>query len=495
MSTLLENLGALGTRVTPCNAKPLAKDADFVLYWMIAHRRTHYNFALDRAVGWARALNKPLLVFEPLRVGYPWASDRLHAFVLAGMRDHQAHFEDRRVLYYPYVEPSAGAGKGLLAELAKRACLIVTDEFPCFFLPRMVAAAARNVPCRMEQVDSNGLLPLRATTRTFLTAHSFRAFLQKVLPEHAAHQPRKDPSADPRLSTRSLLPREIRRRWPPASPALLAVEPRALARLPIDHSVGVAELPGGDGAGRARLRLFVRSKLTDYAGARRLPEQDGSSKLSPYLHFGHVSVHEIFLQVKRAEGFGLDQLSPRRGAREGYWPSSASAAAFLDELVTWREIGFNMCHTRSDYHAYASLPGWAKATLANHADDPRPHRYSLAALEAGRTHDPIWNAAQMQMVREGWFHNQLRMLWGKKILEWSASPKAALKAMVHLMGKYSLDGRNPNSWTGFFWVLGRYDRPWGPERPIFGKVRYMTSQSMARKVPLENYVARYTESP
>ena len=488
-ATLADDTG----RVTPCNAEPVATSADYVLYWMIAHRRTHYNFALDRAVSWARTLNKPLLVFEPLRVAYPWASDRLHAFVLAGMRDHQAHFADRRVLYYPYVEPKPGAGKGLLAELARRACLIVTDEFPCFFLPRMVAAAAERVPCHMEQVDANGLLPLRATSRTFLTAHSFRAFLQKTLPEHAVRRPRKDASADSQLLARRGLPRELQRRWPAASRALLAAEPRALAQLPIDHAVGVAELAGGDRAGRARLRRFVRDKLDVYGRARALPEQDGTSKLSPYLHFGHVSVHEVFAHIERGEDFRVQELSPRRGAREGYWPSSASAASFLDELVTWREIGFNMCHTRSDYGDYASLPEWAKTTLAQHARDPRPHRYTLAELEHGRTHDDVWNAAQLQMVREGWFHNQLRMLWGKKILEWSASPKDALATMVHLMGKYALDGRNPNSWTGFFWVLGRYDRPWGPERAIFGKVRYMSSQNLGRKVPLKAYVARYAK--
>jgi deoxyribodipyrimidine photo-lyase len=484
----------LGGRVTPCNEAPLASDADFVLYWMIAHRRTHYNFALDRAVSWARALNKPLVVFEPLRVGYPWANDRLHAFVIAGMHDHQAHFAERDLLYYPYVEPAPGAGKGLLQALAARACLIVTDEFPCFFLPRMVAAAARLVPCRMEQVDSNGLLPLRATTRTFLTAHSFRAFLQKTLPEHAARQPLKDASAGARLPVLRHLPLEIRRRGPAASRELLSGDPRALARLPIDHTVTVAELAGGDRAGRARLRRFVQHKLEAYGRARPQPELDGTSKLSPYLHFGHVSVHEIFSAVQRAEDFRVQELSPRRGARDGYWPSSVSAASFLDELITWRELGFNMCHTRADYDAYGSLPEWAKTTLANHARDPRPHRYTLRELEQGRTHDPIWNAAQLQMVQEGWFHNQLRMLWGKKILEWSASPQAALKAMVHLMGKYSLDGRNPNAWTGFFWVLGRYDRPWGPERAIFGKVRYMSSERLARKVRLENYIARYAKA-
>ncbi len=115
----------------------------------------------------------------------------------------------------------------------------------------------------------------------------------------------------------------------------------------------------------------------------------------------------------------------------------------------------------------------------------------MQELEEARTHDPLWNAAQTQLVREGWFHNYLRMLWGKKILEWSARPEDALESMIHLMSKYSIDGRNPNSYAGYFWTLGRYDRPWGPERPIFGSVRYMSSENTARKLSVKRYVARY----
>jgi deoxyribodipyrimidine photo-lyase len=171
---------------------------------------------------------------------------------------------------------------------------------------------------------------------------------------------------------------------------------------------------------------------------------------------------------------------------------SPAAEAYLDELVTWRELGFNFCSKRPhDYDHYESLQPWARTTLEAHLHDRRAHVYSLEDLEAARTHDELWNAAQRQLVREGWFHNAMRMLWGKKILEWSAHPRAALASMVELMNKYSLDGRNPNSYTGFFWTLGRYDRPWGPERPIFGTVRYMSSQSMARKRSVKGYLARY----
>jgi deoxyribodipyrimidine photo-lyase len=183
--------------------------------------------------------------------------------------------------------------------------------------------------------------------------------------------------------------------------------------------------------------------------------------------------------------------SEARGKRSGWWGLSESAEGFLDQLVTWRELGFNMCWQRDDYEDYESLPDWALKTLGEHSGDPRPHLYTVKELESAETHDPLWNAAQVQLVREGRIHNYLRMLWGKKILEWSESPLMALEAMIELNNKFAVDGRDPNSTSGIFWILGRYDRAWGPERPIFGKVRYMSSENTARKLRVEEYVRRY----
>jgi deoxyribodipyrimidine photo-lyase len=143
--------------------------------------------------------------------------------------------------------------------------------------------------------------------------------------------------------------------------------------------------------------------------------------------------------------------------------------------------------------AYDSLPEWARRTLAEHEDDPREHLYELAAFRDAATHDPLWNAAQRQLRLEGRIHNYLRMLWGKKILEWSRTPQEALATMLDLNDRYALDGRDPNSLSGIFWCLGRYDRAWGPERPIFGKIRYMSSRNTARKVDVRGYLATYPE--
>lgn len=430
---------------------------------MTMYRRAGWNFALQHAVEWAERLRKPLVVLEALSCSYPWASDRLHRFILEGMADNARAFAGRNVFYYPYVEPRRDAGKGLLEALAARACMVVADDYPCFFLPRLLAAAAERVPCLLEAVDSNGLLPLRAAPKTFVRAFDFRRFLHKALPQHLKDVPAPDPLRNAKLPRPPALPRNVTRRWPPGTRC-------DLAALPIDHGVAPAPVRGGTLAGRERLARFAARALSRYSEDSRQPELDATSRLSPYLHFGHLSAHEVHARVAKRKG----------------------AAPFLDQLVTWRELGFNYCAKRpAEYDRYESLPHWARSTLAEHAADPRPHRYTLEELEAGRTHDRLWNAAQGQLVREGWFHNSVRMLWGKKILEWSRTPQEALQAMVHLMNRHSLDGRDPNSYSGIFWVLGRYDRAWGPERPVFGKVRYMSSENAVRKLRLKRYVERY----
>ncbi len=169
----------------------------------------------------------------------------------------------------------------------------------------------------------------------------------------------------------------------------------------------------------------------------------------------------------------------------------AATEAFLDECITWREVGFNFCALRDDHDQFASLPAWARASLEAHADDPRDHVYALDEFAGARTHDDVWNAAQRQLVGEGRMHNYLRMLWGKKILEWSRTPQEALGTMIELNNRYALDGRDPNSYSGIFWVLGRYDRPWAPRRPIFGVVRYMSSANTLRKLQMKQYMATW----
>ena len=480
-------------RIQSCNRQEVRPDSDFVLYWMIAFRRLSWNFALERAVERARHLRKPLVILEPLRCGYRWANDRIHRFVLDGMAEHAAALAGSDVLYHPYVEPAPGAGKGLLEALAVRACVVVTDDFPAFFLPRMVAAAAEKVPVLLEKVDSGGLLPLRAADRDFTAAVHFRRFLQKVLPDHLQHAPAENPLDGPLPGRLKGLPREVLKRWPAAPAELLSGSPKALAALPIDHTVPpVPDVRGGDPAGVRVLERFLDERLPRYGEGRNDPGEEVTSGLSPYLHFGSVSPHQIFAALAARERWTPERLArTTRGGKEGWWGMSPAAEKFLDEAVTWREVGSNMASHREDFERYESLPDWARATLAKHEKDPRPHTYSLEDFEAGRTHDEIWNAAQGQLVAEGRIHNYLRMLWGKKVLHWSRTPREALEILIHLNNKYALDGRDPNSYSGIFWCFGRYDRPWAPERPVFGTVRYMSSESTRRKFKVDGYVKRY----
>ncbi|HET7694833.1 MAG TPA: hypothetical protein VFK57_03935 [Vicinamibacterales bacterium] len=476
-------------RLYPLNDAPVRAERGSVLYWMTSARRLGYNFALERAVAHAVALRKPLVVFEALRCGYTHASDRLHAFVMEGMAEHAAALQKGPVRYYPYVEPAAGAASGLLAALARGACLVVTDWYPAYFLPRMTAAAASRIDCRMEAVDGNGLLPVGLAARAVPMAHGFRAHLQRQLRGQLQQWPARDPLAALPRRRKAAVAGGILERWPAATGASLSH--RALAGLPIDHRVPPVAVRGGTAAARVRLRAFLSGGLSRYAADHHQPERDATSRLSPWLHFGHISAHEIFEGVMSRERWTSRKLAAgARGAREGWWHVSRSAESFLDELITWRELAFNTCAFVPGCDRYASLPAWARRTLDAHRADPRVYVYSLAQFEAAATHDPLWNAAQRQLVREGWFHGYMRMLWGKKILEWTRTPEDALAVMGELMNRYSLDGRDPNSWAGFGWVLGRYDRPW-PEREVFGQVRYMSSANTARKLSVRGYLSRY----
>lgn len=480
-------------RVRACNDGKIDPAGDFVLYWMIANRRPRWNFSLERAAGWARELAKPLVILEALRCDYPWASDRLHRFIIDGMRENALQFAKTDAFYFPYVEPCKGAGKGLLSALAQRACLVVTDDFPCFFLPRMIAAAGRQCPVRLEAVDSNGIIPVAATDRLFATAYSFRRYVQKSLLDHVCSFPDPDPlqgSPIPRLPS---ICEKISSHWPFADVQGASESTPDLAQLPIDHAVTPAAMKGGFRSAEKALTHFLDAKLPRYAESRNHPDDDATSNLSGYLHFGHISSHEIFHELMAREQWSPNRLAPKpTGSRSGWWGVSDNAEGFLDQLVTWRELGYQTSAREPNFERYESLPAWAQETLERHAADHRSYVYALDDFDRARTHDPLWNAAQTQLLREGRLHNYLRMLWGKKILEWSASPREALDIMIHLNNRYALDGRNPNSYSGIFWVLGKYDRPWGPVRPIFGKVRYMSSQNTARKVRLKAYLNTFS---
>lgn len=483
-------------RISTCNNRPLNNEGNFVLYWMIANRRIDHNYSLQRAVEWSVQLKKPLVIFEALRINYPWASQRFHKFVIDGMKDNANVIEtegNKGVLYYPYLEPKHGDQAGLLESLAQNACVVITDDFPCFFIPAMIRLASNQIPVRFEKVDSNGILPLNFTDRVFTTAFSFRAFLQNNLREHLGNFPSQNPLSGIDLPRFKELPKKFTDKWPSALPILRSKDDKFLKSLDIDHSVKESFIVGGSKAAKKAMDCFLKSSLIQYKDLGNDPDENVRSGLSPYLHFGHISSHDVFKQLIKHEEWNPSHLSAKGGGkREGWWNMSPAAEAFLDQLITWREIGYNMCSKRHDYDRFDSLPSWAKDTLKKHTRDKRPYVYTLDEFQSCKTHDTLWNAAQNQLNIEGRIHNYLRMLWGKKILEWCESPQQALKVMIELNNKFALDGRNPNSYSGIFWVLGRYDRPWGPERPIFGSIRFMSSVNTQKKLNLKKYLEKYS---
>jgi deoxyribodipyrimidine photo-lyase len=252
------------------------------------------------------------------------------------------------------------------------------------------------------------------------------------------------------------------------------VDNSLLEKLPLDRAVQpVSAFVGGSMEASRRLKEFLQFRLSGYAMRRNKPDLDGTSQLSPYLHFGHIAPHVVAMAVQEADAALQDR------------------TAFLEELIVRRELAVNFVRYNSNYENFDSCEAWADVTLRKHAGDKRRFLYTEKQLQNAETHDPLWNAAQKQMVLIGWMHGYLRMYWAKKILEWSPSPAVAYDIAVRLNDRYELDGRDPNGYAGIAWaIVGKHDRAWGPERPVYGKVRYMSYDSTSRKFNSKAYIER-----
>ena len=479
-------------RIRPLNAEPLRANGRYVLYWMSSSRRSAWNFALDQAILRAKELRRALVVVETLACDSRWMNLRHAALVFGGMADNAKEFKRKRIEYLPVVAADSSRLERALTSLMKQAAAVVCDWDVLREPTEFAKALAAKSPVLVERVDSNGLLPIAATDHAYPTAYAFRRFLQRSLPDHLADLPSKAPKLSPHSPQADDLPLKATRYCLIGIESVVSNGPDLVTKQATNSQVLPVELRGGSRAARQALTRFLEERLSRYETERNQPESDASSGLSPYLHHGHISVHQVFAELAEQQQWSPDRLADRAsGSREGWWGVGSSSEAFLDELVTWREVGFNMCVHRSDYDSVDSLPDWAQATLDEHADDRRSYEYSFDEFRNADTHDDLWNAAQRQLVREGIIHNYLRMLWGKKILEWTPDWQTALETMIELNNAYAVDGCDPNSYCGIFWVLGRYDRAWGPERPVFGKIRYMSSANTARKVHVRNYVKKH----
>ncbi|MGQ0506880.1 MAG: deoxyribodipyrimidine photo-lyase [Myxococcaceae bacterium] len=443
-------------RVHVIKEASLSEKGEFVLYWCQINHRAEHNAALDAAIALGNHLGLPVVCYQALRPDYPYASDRIHQFILQGHDDVAAGMDARGVTYWRELLTKKSHR---LRELGKRAAAIVSDFFPTYIVPGHLRGAARQIDVPLFAMDASCVIPMKRIPDAQIGARTLRPKVHKLWPEY-------------RGLSKALKPKHTRA---PKADFDTDTKTPPLKSLPIDHLVApIEDRPGGRAAGLKRLQQFIQKDLERYGEGRDDPGDDHSSGLSPYFHFGQVSSLE-------AVHAAIDALGEKH----------PSVASFFEQVVVRRELGFNYCFHTSlpEQLSFSSLPNWAQKTLNEHRKDKR-EIYTDEILETGETADEVWNAAQHELLERGTIHNYLRMLWGKKILEWSRTPEDGLRRIAWLNDKYALDGRDPVSVGNFMWILGLHDRPF-QERSVIGKTRPMSSARTVEKLDLKPYLVRY----
>jgi deoxyribodipyrimidine photo-lyase len=455
-----EDLARLGSqsRVLVRRGDAPREDGKCVVYWMQRAVRILDNPALDVAIEAGNLLGLPVVVYFQVIPNYPNANLRHYYFLQQGLRDVASDAAERGVGFVARRSPESSL-EAFLEEV--KAALLTGDENPCREPERWRRVLAKRLKLPFWTVDADVVVPSRVFDRSFVLLHHFRPHLKAELPKYLVAQ-------------KKLV---LRHEWRPAKKleSYSLDEDITAGFKKLDRTVRpVDSFTGGTRAALKRLKDFVNLELKDYEVARNHPEVTGTSRLSPYLHFGNIGPVTIALAVKKAVSEGK--------------ATEAAGEKYLDELIGWRELAVLFVRHEPNYDNWECAAPWARKTLVEHAGDPRPHRYSFSELERAETGDELWNAAQRQMVSTGWMHNYMRMYWAKKILEWAPDPARAFEWAVILNDRYELDGRDPNGYAGIAWaIVGRHDRPWF-NRPIFGLVRSMSGASTAKKFDAKEYI-------
>lgn len=463
---LLRNTPHLTERTRCLSNSDAVGDGEFVLYWMHVAVRAHDNPSLDVAITLANLLKKPLLVYHALSEQYEYASDRHHTFILQGAADVQRQMADRGIPYVFHLERDGHRGPWL-KQLANEACVTVTDDMPVQPMKSWVRRLAEGSYKPVLAVDSSCIVPMQVVGKAFTRAFAYRdateteyehrvpAVWTDCQLEHSEHPKTKLP----------FVPVDFRQ----SSIAELVAECH------IDHLVGpVPDTPGGSDAGYRRWEDFREQGLKTYASRRNDPTKDGASRMSAYLHYGMVS--------------------PFRLAREADQHHSAGGRKFLDELLIWREMSWAFCFYSEHHEDLRALPGWARQTLQQHESDARPAIFDWESLSRAVTGNRLWDAAQQSLLIHGELHNNVRMTWGKAVLQWKATAAQALQTIIDLNHRYALDGRDPSSYGGILWCLGQFDRPFKPPQPVIGTVRPRPSEQHATRLDLRQYEAKIHRS-
>ena len=462
----------MSTNETPAALRAIAEDSRVtvrrggaperhgkcVVYWMQRAERGQDNHALDVAVDVANGLRLPLVVFFAGIANFPHANLRHYAFLNRGLVDVEEDLAERGIAFVLRNAPNESHER-LLKDVG--AAMLLGDENPIRGPEKWRRELAAKIAIPFWTVDADVVVPSKLIEQAQYGAYTIRPRLQRLLPDflHAYRNPKAEHEWKRPKGFQQDSPREdMTRGWKELD--------RSVA--PVDAWVGGAH------AAQKRLDYFVTKLLRNYERDRNKPELDGTTMLSPYLHFGHIGPLTVALAVDAAAKKDRN-LGPARDA-------------FFNELIVWRELAVNFVRHSPHYDSAECAEPWAKKTIAEHARDERERVYSLAQLEHGETHDELWNAAQTQMTHYGWMHNVMRMYWAKKILEWSPDVASAHQRAVHLNDKYFLDGRDPNGYVGVAWaIVGKFDRAWG-ERAVFGKIRYMSGASTGRKFDSKLYI-------
>jgi deoxyribodipyrimidine photo-lyase len=429
-----------------------------VVYWMQRAQRILDNPALDVAIEAGNVLGLPVVVYFSVISNYPNANLRHYHFLAQGLRDVAEDAAERGVGFLVR-RPPENSLEAFLEEV--QAALLIGDENPLREPERWRSVLAKRLKLPFFTVDADVIVPSRIFGRSYFLLHHFRPHLKAELPKYLVATPKTNP----------LHP------WRPRKPIPSFSLERDITEgfTKLDRSVKPVDgFAGGTHSALQRLKHFVQHELGAYETTRNHPESQGTSRLSPYLHFGNIGPLTIALAVEHA-------------AQQGK-VSSTTRGRFLEQLIGWRELSVLFVRHNPDYDSWQCAEPWAQKSLLEHVADARPHRYTFEQLERGESADDLWNAAQREMLQTGWMHNMMRMYWAKKILEWAPDPARAFEWAVTLNDKYELDGRDANGYAGIAWaIVGKHDRPWF-NRPVFGLVRSMTANSFAKKFDSRSYI-------
>ena len=429
-----------------------------VVYWMSRDQRVKDNFALVFAQKFALAGREPLAVVFCLAPEFLGATLRQYSFMLRGLQEVEDNLRKRHIPFFLLRGHPENQIPKFLQQ--NKVGILVTDFDPLRIKRQWKTRIGSKINPPLFEVDAHNIIPcLLASSKQEFAARTIRPKLHRLLPEFLREIPR--------VKTHPV-------KWKQNVPAI--DWERTLRTLKVNRDVsGLSWITPGEKAALRKMRQFIRTKLEQYDKTRNDPNLDGQSDLSPYLHFGQLSAQRVALEARKAD------------------VNQQSKDAFLEELIVRRELSDNFCYYNDRYDSFEGFPAWAKETLNSHRKDKRQYVYAREELESAQTHDELWNAAQMEMVKTGKMHGYLRMYWAKKVLEWTQSPEEALEITIFLNDKYELDGRDPNGYAGIAWSIGGvHDRAWS-ERPIFGKIRYMSYAGCKSKFNVKAYIERVQE--